>query len=90
MIAGFEIIIFRLLPTALPLIWEQDVHVNGDGLNLVVLLSSNLKSEVSVEAATEIVSITVLSSSEATRNWYDVRHRHEELQCPVQISSQPG
>ena len=57
-----------VLPVALPLIREQDVHVNGDGLNLVVLLSNKLKSAVSVRAATDTVSITFFSSSEATRN----------------------
>ena len=62
--------------------------MNGDGLNLVVLLISNLKSEVSVEAATETVSITDFSSSEATKNWYDVRH--EKLHSPLQRSSQSG
>ena len=77
-----------VLPLALLLIREQDVHVNGDGLNLVVLLSSNLKSAVSLSAATETVSITVFSCSTATRNWYDVRH--EELQSPGQRSSQAG
>ena len=72
----------------LPFIREQDVHINGDGLNLVVLLSSNLKSSESVSDATKTVSITVFSSSSATRNWYDVRHI--ELQSPMQRSSQAG
>ena len=83
-----KLLFLDYFPTVLPLIWEQDVHVNGDGLNLVVLLSSNLKSEVSLSAATETVSITIFSSSEATKNWYDVRH--EELQSAGQRSSQSG
>ena len=62
--------------------------MNVERRNLVVLLSSNLKSAASVKAATETVSITVFSSSTATRNWNEVRH--EELHSPVQRSSQAG
>ena len=65
---------FKVLPRDLPPIRVQDFHVNGEGRSLVVLLSSNLKSAVSISVATETVSITVFSFSAATRNWYDVRH----------------
>ena len=75
--------------SVLPLKWEQDCHVNGDGRNLVVLLNSTWMFQLSsVRVVTEMVSITISLTSEVDRNCCDARH--VELQGLVQISSQAG
>ena len=75
--------------SVLPLKWEQDCHVNGDGRNLVVLLNSTRIFQLSsVRVVTEMVSITISLTSEVDRNCCDARH--VELQGLAQISSQTG
>ena len=48
--------------TVLPLTYTQDLHVIGEGKNLVVLLKSTIKPTLLVGAATVTNSITVLYS----------------------------
>ena len=72
----------------LPFKWLHTGQEIGDGRNLDVLLNSTMKFVLAVSEVIIALSITVFSLSEATRNWYDVRQ--EELQSPVQNSSQAG